>query len=727
MKKLITIIMLSSLLTACKTVEKNRNMTDKKETVAAPSPRILPYAHKIHKDVRMDNYYWMKLTDEQKNADNPDPRTKEVVAYLEEENEYTAHKLKHLDNLRSTLYDEIVGRIKQTDNSVPYFMNGYFYSTKFQEGQEYPVYSRTKDTLSNEEQVMLDVNVLAGDKDYYSARGLSVSPDNKLLAYGEDTLSRRIYSIRFKNLETGELLVDVIPNTTGSLVWANDNKTVFYTVKDATLRAYKIYKHVLGTAIDQDVEIFHETDETFRTYVTKSKSKKYIIIGSQATVSSEFRYVSADDPNQAFKIFEKRKRDHEYSISHFEDKWYIVTNLNGAKNFKVMTTSEDATESSNWKDFLPHREDVLVTDLAIFKDYLVVDERIDGIAKVKVIPWADQTSSHYIDFGEEAYMSYSSVNREYDTEVVRVFFSSLTTPGTTYDYNMKERKLKLMKRQEVVGDFDPADYSSERINVKVRDGVKVPVSLVYKKGFKKDGSQPILLYAYGSYGSSMDPYFNSVRLSLLDRGFGFAIAHVRGGQELGRKWYEDGKLLKKKNTFYDFIDVGKYLVDSTYTSTENLFCMGGSAGGLLIGAVVNMEPQLWKGAIAAVPFVDVITTMLDETIPLTTGEYDEWGNPNQKEYYNYIKTYSPYDNVRAMDYPAMLVTTGFHDSQVQYWEPAKWVAKLRELKTDNNLLLLHTEMGAGHGGKSGRFQRYHETALEYAFLLDLANRVKIAN
>jgi len=685
-----------------------------------PIARKEAYNMEAHKDVRVDNYYWMKLTDEQKTAEIPDPQTQEVIDYLEAENAYTSDKMSHLSGFRAELFDEIVGRIRQTDMSVPYFENGYYYVTKFEEGKEYPIHTRHKENLDADPEVMLDVNLLADGLDYYAARGLNVSPDNKVLAYGEDKVSRRIYTLKFKNLKTGAMLPDVIENTSGGLTWANDNKTIFYTRKDASLRSFKVFRHVMGTPADSDVEVYHEEDETFSCYVYKTKSKKFLVIGSFATLSNEYRVLSADNPSGEFSIFQERERDLEHNISHYDGKWYIVTNKDGAKNFKVMVTPEAKTTKDNWKDFIAHKDDVLISGIEIFKDYLVINERSDGVTKIKVAPWSELSSAHYVNFGEDTYAAFTSRNPEFDTEQVRLFYSSLTTPSSTYDYNMVARNLDLKKQQEVVGDFNKEDYISERLEVTARDGVKIPVSLVYKKGFKKDGTRPVLLYSYGSYGSSTDPYFSSVRLSLLDRGFAYAIAHIRGGQEMGRQWYDDGKMLKKKNTFYDFIDAGQFLVDNKYAADDKLFCLGGSAGGLLVGAVINMAPELWAGAIAAVPFVDVITTMLDETIPLTTGEYDEWGNPNEKIYYDYIKSYSPYDNIEKKGYPNLLVTTGYHDSQVQYWEPAKWVAKLRDYKTDDNLLLLHTEMGAGHGGKSGRFERYKETALEYAFLIDLA-------
>lgn len=690
-----------------------------KSAIKAPSPNKEAYEMEKHGDIRTDNYYWMKLSDGQKMADKSDEQTQSVVDYLNTENAYLDTMMSHTKDLQTTLYDEIVGRIKQTDESVPYKYNGYWYINRFEEGKEYAIVSRKKESLDAAEEVMIDQNVRAEGKDYYAMGGLAVSPDNNIAAFGEDYVSRRQYAVRFKNLESGELLPDIIENTTGGVTWANDSKTVFYARKDASLRSFKIFRHTLGTPVSSDTEIYHEKDETFSTFVFKSKSKKYLIIGSYATVSQEYRYLDANDPNGTFKVIQPRERDLEYGIDHYGDKWYIRTNKDGAKNFKLMTTPINKTSKDNWTDFIPHREDVLLEGFELFKNYIVLSERIKGITKLRVKPWNGK-DEHYIDFKEDAYLAYTSTNPEFDSDILRVGFTSLTTPNTTYDYDINTKELDVKKQQEVVGDFNANNYASERIFVKAKDGTEVPVSIVYKKGFEKDGQRPLLLYAYGSYGSSMDPYFSSVRLSLLDRGFAFALAHIRGGEEMGRHWYEDGKLLNKKNTFTDFIDCAEYLVANKYTNTDKLFAMGGSAGGLLMGAIVNMQPTLWKGVIAAVPFVDVITTMLDETIPLTTGEYDEWGNPNDKVYYDYIKSYSPYDNVESKAYPAMLVTTGYHDSQVQYWEPAKWVAKLRDMKTDNNPLLMYCNMDTGHGGASGRFARYKETAMEYAFLIDLA-------
>lgn len=690
-----------------------------------PIAKKEPVNLEIHGDIRKDPYYWMKLTDEQKEKENPDQQTKDVISYLTDENDYKEKVLSHTSQFQEYLFNEIKGRIKQTDLSVPYKDNGYFYLSRYEEGKEYPIYSRKKDNLENEEEILLDVNEMSKGYEYYHIGSKKVSTDNRILAFSEDAVSRRIYTIRFKNLETGDYLEDQITNTSGSMVWANDNKTIFYTVKDHTLRSYKVFKHILGTPITDDIEIYHETQEAFITYLFKTKSKKYIVIGSHSTVSQEYRFVDANMPSNDFKIFQTRERDLEYNIDHLGNKWYIRTNKN-AKNFKLMSANEEDTNKENWQEVIPHREDVLLEGMELFKDYLVLSERIKGITNIRILSW-DRQNDHYINFGEEAFLMYPGNNLEAETEIFRLEYTSLTTPNTTYDYNMRTHEKTLLKQQEVVGDFEPQNYASERLYAPSHDGVLIPISLVYRKETTINGTAPLLLYAYGSYGHSMDPYFSSVRLSLLDRGFIFAIAHIRGGEELGRKWYEDGKLLNKKNTFLDFIHCGKYLVDERYADKNELYAMGGSAGGLLMGAVVNMAPEMWKGVIAAVPFVDVITTMLDTSIPLTTGEYDEWGNPNKKEYYDYIKSYSPYDNVESKAYPPMLVTTGYYDSQVQYWEPAKWVAKLRDLKTDQNPLLLHTNMSAGHGGASGRFRRFKETAMEYAFLLDLAGKIEELN
>ncbi|MDW7695695.1 S9 family peptidase [Flammeovirgaceae bacterium SG7u.111] len=671
----------------------------------APTVEKKPKELTIHGDTRVDDYYWLN------ERENP-----QVVSYLESENSYKDSVMANLKPLQKEIYEEIVGRIKQEDTSVPYFKNGYVYYTRYEEGKEYPVYCRKKGSEEGAEEILLNVNEMAEGHDYYQVASRSISPNNKLMAYGVDTVSRRQYDIFFTNLETGEVYPEVLKNTIGLAVWANDNKTLFYTVKDEqTLRPFQIYKHILGTDPSEDKLLFQEDDEIFNAYVFKTKSDDFIMIGSFATLSSEYRFLDANKPEGEFKILQPREKDHEYSVDHFEDKFYIVTNWE-AKNFRLMETSVDATEKENWKEVIAHRPEVLLEGIELFKDFMVLDERKDGLTMLRIMNQKDGTE-HYLDFGEQAYLAYTSTNPEFDTKVLRYGYQSMTTPNSTFDYDMETKEKTLLKQQEVLGGFKSEDYATERIWATARDGEKVPISLVYKKGMVKDGQNPLLLYAYGSYGSTIDPYFSASRLSLLDRGFVYAIAHIRGGQLKGRQWYDDGKLLKKKNTFTDYIDCAEYLIAENYTNKEKLTAMGGSAGGLLMGAVVNMRPDLFKGVVAAVPFVDVVTTMLDESIPLTTGEFDEWGNPKDSVYYEYIKSYSPYDNVEAKDYPHMLVTTGLHDSQVQYWEPAKWVAKLRELKTDDNILLLHTNMEAGHGGKSGRFAQYEETAMEYAFLV----------
>ncbi len=681
-----------------------------KKAEVSPKP---PVAEKIrqeltaHGQTRVDYYYWLR------ERENP-----KVIEYLKAENDYLKAVMKPTETLQETLYQEIVGRIKQTDMSVPYRSQGYYYYTRFEEGKEYPVYCRKKGSLEAAEEVLLDVNTLAEGHAYFHVPGLTVSADNNLIAYGTDAVSRRLYTIHFKNLTTGETLPDEIPNTVGQAAWASDNKTVFYTLKDTTtLRPFKVRRHVLGTDPAGDRDVFIETDETFNAHVYKSKSKKFLIIACDSTLSTEYRFLDADNPDGEFRLIQPRERDLEYSVEHFQDKFYIRTNYQ-AKNFRLMAAPVDKTTKENWEEIIPHRSDVFLENFELFDNFLVLEERSSGLTKLRLIRWQDK-SEHYLDFGEETYTASIGQNPEFETDWLRFDYSSLTTPSSVFDYNMTTKEKKLMKQQEVVGGFNPADYHAERLQATASDGVKVPISLVYKKGLQKNGDNPLLLYGYGSYGASTDPGFSSVRLSLLDRGFIYAIAHIRGGQEMGRAWYEDGKLLKKKNTFTDFIACAEQLIAERYTRPDKLFAMGGSAGGLLMGAVVNMRPDLFRGVVAAVPWVDVITTMLDPSIPLTTAEYDEWGNPNNKEYYDYMLSYSPYDNVEAKDYPALLVTTGLHDSQVQYWEPAKWVAKLRTMKTDRHPLLLYTNMEAGHSGASGRFRRYRETALEYAFFLNL--------
>ena len=664
-----------------------------------------------HNDERQDNYFWLNDRD-----------NKEVIEYLNAENDYYDAVTSKYKNFENALFEEMKARIKEEDASVPYKYNGYWYIVKYETGKDYPIYIRKKDSLKNPDELLFDCNVMAQGHDYFKLVGLSVSPDNTMIAFGLDTVGRRNYTLQIKSLETDEIFSDAILNTTGSATWANDNKTLFYTVKDEkTLRSDKVYKHKLGNSSVEDTLIFREKDETFGVAVYKSKSKKYLIIACYSSLTNEYYILNADTPDDEFVVFQERIRGLEYSISHYDNQFYIVTNADDAVNFKLMKTPENQTKIEHWTEVLPHRTDVLLEDIDIFNDFLVISERSNGLNRIRIKRW-DDTEDYYLPFDNETYTAYTSTNVEFDTVILRYGYNSMTTPSSSIDFNMVTKKKTILKEQEVLDpNFDKDNYASERIWATAPDGVKVPISLVYKKGIKKDRSNPVLLYAYGSYGHTIDPYFSSIRLSLLDRGFIYAIAHVRGGEYLGRLWYEDGKLLKKKNTFTDFIACSKFLIAEKYTSPEHLYALGGSAGGLLIGAVVNEAPELYKGVIAAVPFVDVVTTMLDDSIPLTTGEYDEWGNPNDPTYYDYMKSYSPYDNVKKQDYPHILVTTGLHDSQVQYWEPAKWVAKLRAYKTNHNQLLLKTNMKAGHGGASGRFEALREDAAEYAFLLDLEN------
>ncbi|UGS22524.1 S9 family peptidase [Flavobacterium channae] len=681
-------------------------MSDK---IQPPVAKIVPKTLEKHGDKRIDNYYWLN------ERENP-----EVIDYLNKENEYYQKSTAHTKQLQEELFLEMKGRIKEDDSSVPYLYNGYYYITRFEKGKDYPIYSRKKGSLDAKEEILFDCNEMAKGHAYFNLSGLNVSEDNKWVAFGVDLVSRRQYTIQIKNLETGEILPVKLENTTGGSTWAGDNKTLFYTRKDAqTLRSDKIYKHTLGAEASTDVMVFHEKDDTFNTFVYKEKSKKYLVIGSSSTLTSEYQILDAKNPNGEFKVFQKRTRGLEYSISHYGDSFYIVTNKDKATNFKLMKTPETATSAENWKDLIAHRSDVLLEGIEIFKDYLVVEERSNGLNKIRIMPWSGK-GEYYLPFNIETYTAYTTTNVDFDTEILRYAYQSMATPSSVIDFNMRTQEKKVLKEQEILGGkFDKNNYIEERVWATATDGTKVPISMVYRKGIEKDGKNPLLLYAYGSYGATMDPYFSSTRLSLLDRGFIYAIAHIRGGEDLGREWYENGKLLKKINTFSDFIDCSKFVIAEKYTSAAHLYAEGGSAGGLLMGAIVNMNPELYNGVIAQVPFVDVVTTMLDDTIPLTTGEYDEWGNPNEKKYYDYMLSYSPYDQVKAQAYPNMYVSTGLHDSQVQYWEPAKWVAKLRVMKTNDNQLYLDTNMDAGHGGASGRFEALKELAKEFAFLLDL--------
>jgi len=682
-----------------------------RDTSSPPTAPRRPERLEAHDHVRIDDYYWLR-----------ERESDEVKAYLEAENDWVEERLGHTSDLQKELYDEMVARVRQDDTSVPYRLGDYLYFTRYEEGKQYPIHCRTPakggDTTDPEgAEVLLDLNAMAEEGGFLSVGSRAVSPDQNRIAYGVDRIGRRIYTIEIKDLTTGEV-VDWVPGVTSNVVWAEDGETIFYTRREeGTLRAYQIWKRKVGRP-DSSELVFEETDSEYSCFVYKTRSRRFLVIGSEQTLASEFRVLEAVEPDGDFRVVAARTRNHEYSVDHHGDYLYMVSNLD-AENFRLMRAPLDATDVSQWEEVIPHRMDVLLQDVDFFRDYMVVSERKGGLVRLRVIDM--QGAGEYeIEFDEPAYTVRTQGNPEFETSILRYGYSSLTTPNSVYDHDMSSRQRILRKRQEVFGGFDPDNYRSERLMAKADDGTLVPISLVYKLPFVPDGRRPLLLYGYGSYGSSLDARFSPNLVSLLDRGFAYAIAHIRGGQEMGRRWYEDGKLLRKRNTFTDFIDCGEFLVSKGYTSPDRLFCMGGSAGGLLIGAVINMAPELFQGAVAAVPFVDVVTTMLDETIPLTTFEYDEWGNPNDKEYYEYMLSYSPYDQVKAQDYPHLLVTTGFHDSQVQYWEPAKWVAKLRATKTGDEELLFKTTMQAGHGGASGRYKRYEDQALIYAFLLDQA-------
>ena len=684
--------------------------------MSAPLAPKKPQLLEIHGHQRQDPYYWMN-----------DRENQEVIDYLNAENSYLKEVMKPTEGLQKQLFEEMKGRIKEQDESVPYFKSGYFWYTRYEKGSEYPIFCRKLGSLEAEEAVILDVNTLAEGKSYFQVAQAATSTNQQLLAFAADEVGRRIYTIRFKNLDTHEFLDDQIPEVTGNFVWASDQRSIFYSKQDPeTLRSFQIYKHILGSPTSTDLLVYEELDEEFSCMVHKTKSEKFILIHSESTISSEVRFVSADQPTVAFQILQARIPHLEYAADHYGDHFYIRTN-DQAQNFKLVKAPLANPSKENWIEVIPHRPETLFEDFDLFSKFLVTQERSNGLTQINIQPWESETEGkgHSLAFEDETYTAYVGTNPEFDTNLLRFVYNSLVSPSSVYEYNMVTRQKTLLKQQEVVGGHEPSDYQSERIWAKAADGVLVPISLVYQKStFSKTGKNPVLLYAYGSYGYSMDAYFSSNRLSLLQRGFVFAIAHIRGGEDLGRAWYEDGKLLKKKNTFTDFIACAEHLIQQEYSSPEHLYAMGGSAGGLLMGAVINMRSDLFNGVIANVPFVDVVTTMLDESIPLTTGEFQEWGNPKEKEFYEYMLSYSPYDNVNAQAYPNLLVTSGLHDSQVQYWEPTKWVAKLRDQKTDANLLLLFTNMEAGHGGASGRFNPLKEIALEYSFLLMLEEKTK---
>lgn len=717
------------MLPACSDAPTPMNAT---ELLAPPVAPKRPHEITAHDNTRIDEYYWMRLTEEQRNANPPDAQTKEVVDHLNAENAYTEAVLAPVKQLREDLFTEMKARIKETDLSVPYRENGYWYQQRFDEGKEYAVHVRAKAISATAPAdadaawlELLNENKMAEGHSYFDLGDFEVSPNNNIVAYSVDVVSRRKYEVRFRDITTGNELPDVITNTGGGCAWADD-RTVFYPRKDKTLRSYRIYRHVLGSDPKTDVVVYEEKDSAFSCDVYRSRSERYVMISTESTLSSEHLFLPVNEPTGNFQVFLPREEEHEHSVMHVQGspgKWYIMTNWD-AQNFRLMECAEGATaDKSKWKEVVPHRADVLLEDVDTFRDHLVITERREGLSHIRVRRLSDG-KEHEILFSDPAYVAYSGTNPEWDTDKVRYGYTSLTTPGSVYEHDLNTATDTLLKQQEVIGTFKREDYASERIWAPARDGVKVPVSIVYRKGTKLDGSAPLLLYGYGSYGNSIDPTFSSARLSLLDRGFVYAIAHIRGGEELGRNWYENGKMEHKVNTFTDFIDCADHLEKMKYADPKRIFCLGGSAGGLLVGAVVNMRPDRWKAACAEVPFVDVVTTMLDESIPLTTGEFDEWGDPKEKEAYDRMLSYSPYDNVKDASYPALLVTTGLHDSQVQYWEPAKWVQRLREHQKSKAPILLFTNMEAGHGGASGRFESLKEVALIYAFFLEEAGLVK---
>jgi len=686
---------------------------NKSQNMIAPVAAIKPYVHETHGHRREDNYFWLR------DDKREDP---EILAYLEEENRYTKQKMAPLASLQESLYEEMVARQEPALESVPYFKKGFWYITRFDEGKDYSIYSRRKATMDAPEEIFFDCNQRAEGLAYYQLGDLSLSPNSMRLAFSEDTVSRRQYTLRFKDLQTGELFDDRIENIS-DVVWANDNETVFYVKQHPeTLLSYQVYRHRVGESVEHDQLIYEELDDTFHLNLYKTRSEQYIVICADSTTTSECFMLDADQPQGEFITFLPRQKHHEYSVDHFQQQFFIRSNLTG-KNFALHTLESkaggyQAAQANEWKTLIPARDSILLEGYELMRDWLIVEEREQGLPVLRQINFATGESKK-LSFNDPVYTVFSHYNPQSDSTKFRYQYTSFTTPATVYELDLDSGETTLLKQSKVMGEFNSQDYQSERVWVTARDGVQVPVSLVYKKSlFNHDN--PLLVYAYGSYGYSLDVSFSSANLSLLDRGFVYAVAHIRGGEELGRDWYEQGKLLNKKNTFNDFVDVSKALVEQGYGDKENVFAMGGSAGGLLMGAIVNQAPTLYKGVVAAVPFVDVVSTMLDESIPLTTGEYDEWGNPNDPEFYHYILSYSPYDQVEAKAYPHLLVTTGLHDSQVQYWEPAKWVAKLRALKTDNNQLMLYTDMEAGHGGKSGRFKHFEDVAREFAFLIDLA-------
>ncbi|HMA68736.1 MAG TPA: S9 family peptidase [Candidatus Mcinerneyibacterium sp.] len=674
--------------------------------ITPPDVKKDKHVTKKHGHKLVDNYYWLR------NKEN-----KDVINYIKKENHYTKRKMRYTKEFQDKIYDEIIARIQETDLTVPYKFGDYYYYSRTEKGKNYRIYCRKKNSLDNKEEIILDVNKLAKNYDYYDVGFYEISPDHNLLAFSYDTDGSERYSLKIKNLKTGEYLEDQIDNI-GSFEWVNDNQTFYYTVLDEAKRPHKLYRHKIGTEVKNDKLLFTENDDKYWMWVSSSKSRDYIFLGLGSKVTSEIHFVSADKPDDNFKLIKKREQGVEYYLDHHGDYFYIITNKN-AINYKIMRTSVNNYREYNWETFIPHNKNVYITDFELFKNFMVVSERNNSYEKLKVINF-DGKKTHYINFSEKVYTYWLGDNPDYDSNKLRLTYTSMVTPRTVYDYNMESKKLELKKKYKV-NNYDKNNYKTERIFIKSHDGTEVPISLVYDKNLKLDGTNPLYLYGYGAYGSSMDPYFSYSRVSLLKRGFIFAMAHVRGGSEMGKKWYDDGKLLNKKNTFKDFIACAEKLIEKNYTSKDKLVISGGSAGGLLMGAVLNMRPDLFETAIVSVPFVDVINTMLDPTIPLTVPEYEEWGNPNEKKYFEYMLSYSPYDNIKKQDYPNILVTGGLNDPRVQYWEPVKYTAKLRDKKTDDNILLLKINMGSGHQGSSGRYDWYKEIAFDYAFIFKTLN------
>lgn len=704
-----TRIIISSFLTCVTLVA--CNLDNNSSIMQEPKAKKIPKVLEIHNDQRIDHYYWLN------ERENP-----KVIDYLNEENAYREHIMAGTKDLQDSLYKEIKGRIKEDDESVPYLLDGYWYYTRYETGKEYPIYCRKADKEGATEVVLFNVNEMAKGYDYYQLGGMRISPDNQKIAFAVDTVSRRIYTIYVKDLQSGEILPYKMEGTTGNCSWASDNQTLFFSKRDPqTLRSNQIFRYTLGG--EDPVLVFEEKDETFVCSVGKTRDKQHLLIHSSSTVSDEYRILKADEPQGTFEIFQPRVRGLEYNIDGFNDRWYIVTNAQDATNFKLMTTERNQTELAQWQDLIPHRSDVLLEDVELFDDFLVIEEKFNGLTRLGIRMWNKFSDTIYIDMDDPTYGLGLGNNPEPSQRRIRFGYSSLNQPPSVREYDIDKQTTEILKETEVVGGYDKSQFISERLWAKAKDGTKVPISLVRHKDTPMNGTAPLVLYGYGSYGYSLDATFSVARLSLLQRGFVYAIAHIRGGSEMGRHWYEDGKLLNKRNTFTDFIACAEHLIAKRYTNKSRIFAWGGSAGGLLVGAVANMRPELFKGVVAEVPFVDVVTTMLDESIPLTTGEYDEWGNPNDKRYYQYMMTYSPYDNVIAQDYPAMLITTGLHDSQVQYWEPAKWIAKLREVRTNNEPLLMFCDMSTGHGGASGRFAALKEVAMKYAFVIDVSRAI----